>query len=116
MFHLGVHMLVLCALLLVASTRASPALFSSSPSLSALSLEARDTSSASNSSLNSVDGSNIFKQCVQRYNTQRIKPLPPQGYFDPNKGNGSQITVRFGFWLQPRSVFGQLQGTIPHMQ
>lgn len=39
-------------------------------------------------------GSDIQQQCVERYNTSRINPLPRAGYFNPNNGtNGSMLTV-----------------------
>ena len=57
--------------------------------ISAATLQARASSS------DAVEGSDVFKQCVRRYNTSRMNPLPQQGYFNPNNGtNGSMITVR----------------------
>lgn len=39
-------------------------------------------------------GSQIQQQCVERYNTSRMNPLPEAGYFNPNNGtNGSMLTV-----------------------
>lgn len=39
-------------------------------------------------------GSDIQQQCVERYNTSRMNPLPQAGYFNPNNGtNGSMLTV-----------------------
>ncbi|EST08163.1 hypothetical protein PSEUBRA_002248 [Kalmanozyma brasiliensis GHG001] len=72
----------LCSLLLPQAV-ASPA------SLSSLPLQSR-------SEFSNVDGSNIFRECVQRYNTSRMNPLPQAGYWNPNNGtNGSMLTI----WL-----------------
>ncbi|SJX65241.1 uncharacterized protein SRS1_16066 [Sporisorium reilianum f. sp. reilianum] len=80
MLKLALHLLALCTLL-ATTAFASPASFSSLP------LQQRD--------LTNVDGSDVFRQCVQRYNTSRMKPLPQQ-YFNPNNGtNGSMLTI----WL-----------------
>lgn len=79
----ALHLLVLCTLL-VSAVLASPAALSSLP------LDRRAEA------FNDVDGSAVFQQCTQRYNTSRMNPLPQQGYFNPNNGtNGSMLTVRF---------------------
>lgn len=84
MFKTVLPLVLLCTLLL-SSVRGSPA------SLSSLPLHARATNTSNN--LSNVDGSKVFKDCVQRYNTSRMKPLPQQGYHNPNITNGSMITV-----------------------
>ncbi|SPO41107.1 uncharacterized protein PSFLO_06589 [Pseudozyma flocculosa] len=35
----------------------------------------------------------INQRCVQRYNTSRAEPFPQQGYFNPNNGSGSMLTI-----------------------
>lgn len=79
------HLLVVGVVLVVA-TLGSP---TTSASLSSVRLQRR-------AGFTDADGSAVFRQCTQRYNTSRMNPLPQQGYFNPNNGtNGSMLTI----WL-----------------
>lgn len=87
------HLLVVGVVLVVA-TLGSP---TTSASLSSVRLQRR-------AGFTDADGSAVFRQCTQRYNTSRMNPLPQQGYFNPNNGtNGSMLTVSRRFvhptWL-----------------
>ncbi|PWZ01965.1 hypothetical protein BCV70DRAFT_198243 [Testicularia cyperi] len=84
--YMGVVTVILYLIASAATTHASPA-----------SLAANDLQASSGAVLAERQGSSIQQDCVRRYNTSRMNPLPEAGYWNPlngtNGSNGSMLTI-----------------------